>query len=193
MAHIHIKSSSDDAQALSCCNVSAAPKPSFGEKFSETLTTYQPLIAIFLASLAGAFFAGIAHGGDHTFDVGMRVGMGLFLVPLALLKLFDLGGFARGFALYDPLARRVPWYGYAYPFLELGVGLLLVAGLWVNAALILSIPLLGITAVGIALALARGVDLNCACVGAKFGLPLGKISLIENVAMVLMAALMLSI
>ncbi len=193
MAHVvDLKESSTDKGSLSCCSTSAAEdfakrKPPKMAVFSDTLVQYQPLIAIFAVSVVGGMLA-LSRDG---WMAGMQMAMGLFLLPLALLKMFNVRGFAKSFALYDPIAGVAPVYGFVYPFLEALLGLLFITGVGVSFAAALAIPLLGVTAAGIAKALSEGRSLQCGCVGETVQLPLGRISLIENVSMTAMAAYML--
>ena len=89
---------------------------------------YWPLIALVGTScLAGAAYATALGGG---LMVWMHGFMGVFLLIFAVLKIFDLKGFRRGFRMYDILARQVPDYAFVYPFIELGLGLLYLSFLW---------------------------------------------------------------
>ena len=93
------------------------------------IADYWPLIALVGVSL----FAALALNARGV--PGMAAFMGVFLIFFALLKIFDLKGFRRGFKMYDLLAKRVPDYAYVYPFVETGAGLLMIAGAltWLSA------------------------------------------------------------
>ena len=105
--------------------------------------------------------------------------------------MFDLTAFARDFAGYDVLAKRVPAYGHAYPFIEAGIGLLFIASLAIPFALVASILVFGIGLIGVWQALQRGEKIQCACVGKMFDLPLSRVALFENGLMVGMSLIML--
>ena len=51
--------------------------------------------------------------------------MGLFYIVFSFFKMLDLKGFPKSFSMYDPLAKRLPIYGWIYPFIETGLGLML--------------------------------------------------------------------
>ncbi|MBS46254.1 MAG: glutaredoxin [Sphingobium sp.] len=115
------------------------------------------------------------------------------MVLLAMLKLQDVDRFATMFLNYDLLARRLPPYGLLYPFLELGAGLLMLTRLldW------LAIPVALFIGGGGALSIFKAVyidkrELKCACVGGNSPVPLGFVSLTENLMMIAMAVWMLS-
>lgn len=158
-----------------------APTPP-AENFSDKLRLYRPLIVIFSVSLAAG--AGLALTHRVPFMDGA---MGLFLLFLAVLKLFNVATFAKSFARYDLLAARVPAYGKAYPFIEVLFGILFLSGvapLLTNGAFIVFM-LIGTA--GVIQTLRSGKSFICACVGTTFGLPVGRVTLVENVGMMLMA------
>jgi len=153
-----------------------------------SLARYRPLIIILLIiTLASAALAWEACDA-HLF---MRGFMGLFFLIFAMFKLFDLGGFVKGFTMYDLLAKRVPAYGYAYPFVELALGLLFLSGALPGAAALATLLLMSVSAVWVLLALRRGLDVRCACLGTLLDVPLTTVSLWENIGMGGMAGLQL--
>jgi len=111
---------------------------------------------------------------------------------VAILKLQNLETFSGSFLGYDLLAKRWVPYAYLYPFAELLAGVLMAAGLltWLSAPLALVIGGIGAVSVFKAVYLDKR-DLKCACVGGDSNVPLGLISLTENVMMVAMAVWML--
>ena len=113
--------------------------------------------------------------------------MGLFFFVFSLFKLLDLSGFAMSFAMYDPLAKRVPFYGMVYPFLELILGFSLLAQIQVPITLVVTIIVLGITTIGVALALVQKKQIQCACLGTVLKLPMTQATFIENSLMIFMA------
>ena len=111
---------------------------------------------------------------------------------LAILKLRDLESFSNQFLGYDLLAQRVVRYAYVYPFAEAIAGILMIAGvlIWIAAPVALIIGTIGAVSVFKAVYIDKR-DLKCACVGGGSNVPLGAISLTENLMMVLMAIWML--
>ncbi len=92
------------------------------------------------------------------------------------------------FLNYDLIARRWVRYGYVYPFAETLAGVLMIAGalIWVAAPLALFIGAVGAVSVFKAV-YADKRELKCICVGSNSSVPLGFISLTENLMMVAMA------
>ncbi len=115
------------------------------------------------------------------------------MVLLAMLKLQDVDRFATMFLNYDLLARRLPPYGLLYPFLELGAGLLMLTRLldWLAIPVALFIGGVGALSIFKAVYIDKR-ELKCACVGGSSPVPLGFVSLTENLMMIAMAVWMLS-
>lgn len=114
------------------------------------------------------------------------------MILLGLQKLKDIQSFADMFLNYDLLARAWPPYGKIYPFLEAGAGLLMFAGIltWLSAPVALVFGSIGAVSVFKAVYIDKR-ELTCACVGGNTNVPLGFISLLENLMMVGMAVWML--
>jgi len=154
------------------------------------LQTYKPLL------LVVGYLLGIVSIIEFTADSidGMRAMnhfMGGFFLAFSFFKLLDLRGFAMAYPSYDLLARAVPGYGYAYPFIELGLGLAYLAGLSpvVINSVTLVVMLVGMG--GVAQALLQQRQIQCACLGTVFNLPMSKVTLIEDGVMAAMAIVML--
>ena len=115
------------------------------------------------------------------------------MMLLAMLKLQDVDRFATMFLNYDLLARRLPPYGLAYPFLELGAGVLMLTRSfdWLSVPVALFIGGVGAVSVFKAVYLDKR-ELKCACVGGGSNVPLGFVSLTENLMMIAMALWMLA-
>jgi hypothetical protein len=155
------------------------------------ISAYQPILVIAGAAAAGSLMMAFAHGaiGVHA----MQSFMGLFLLPLAILKLFDIQGFAAAFARYDIVAEAWPAYGRIYPLAELALALLFLSGLFPVATNIAAVLIGAVGTVGIVRALGRDEPVRCACVGSTLDVPLGTVSVAENAGMAVMSAAMLAL
>jgi len=110
------------------------------------------------------------------------------MAMLAMLKLQDVETFSSMFAGYDLLGRRFVPYAYAYPYLE-ALAAILMAGRvlpWLSIPVAFIIGTIGAASVIYAVYI-QNRDIKCACVGGSANVPLGFISLSENLAMVGMA------
>ena len=117
--------------------------------------------------------------------------IGFSMVVLALLKLQNVESFATMFLNYDLLAKRWVPYSYIYPFAEAIAGLLMVAGAltWLSVPIALFIGTVGAVSVFKAVYVDKR-ELKCACVGGSNNVPLGFVSLTENLMMIGMAVWM---
>lgn len=155
-------------------------------------TTYAPVVAIFGMAAAIALAASHSAFGDA---LTMRAGewfVGIAMCLLSLQKLRDIDGFANGFLGYDLLAQRVVRYAWVYPWAEGLAGVLMIAGalLWIAIPVALVIGTVGAVSVVKAVYIDKR-SLKCACVGGNSNVPLGFVSLTENLLMVAMAVWML--
>ena len=147
--------------------------------------TYTPVLVVFYISALLAIAANWASSGDvlnlRSLEWFIAFSMGM----LAMLKLRDLGTFSNMFVGYDILARRVVRYSYIYPFAEALAAILMVAGSifgLIAAPIALFIGTIGAISVIKAVYIDKR-DIKCACVGGGVNVPLGFVSLSENLAM----------
>ena len=111
---------------------------------------------------------------------------------LAVQKLQDVESFSTMFLNYDLLARKWVRYGYLYPFGEALAGILMISGalVWLSSPIALFIGTVGAISVFKAVYLDKR-ELKCACVGGSSNVPLGFVSLTENLMMMGMGIWML--
>lgn len=154
-------------------------------------TSYRPVIALFAMTALLALAASYAATGQA---LTVRAGewfISLSMAVLALLKLQNVETFSTMFLNYDLLAKRCVPYGYVYPFAEGLAGVLMTAGVltWLSVPIALFIGTVGAVSVVKAVYIEKR-ELKCACVGGSSNVPLGFVSLTENVMMVAMAVWM---
>jgi uncharacterized membrane protein YphA (DoxX/SURF4 family) len=115
------------------------------------------------------------------------------MVLLGLQKLMDIERFSTMFLTYDLLAQHWVRYSYIYPFVEVSAGLMMIVGIlnWVSAPAALFVAIIGAVSVFKAVYIDKR-NLKCACVGGDSNVPLGFISLTENLMMIGMAIWMVT-
>lgn len=155
-------------------------------------TSFTPVVAVFAMTALMALAASYAAYGT---PLTMRAGewfIAFSMCVLAILKLQDVETFSSMFLGYDLLARRWVRYAYAYPFCEALAGVLMVAGAlnWLSIPVALFIGTVGAASVFKAVYVDKR-EIKCACVGGSGSVPLGFVSLTENLMMVGMAVWML--
>lgn len=154
------------------------------------MKNYRALIVIIFVIVA-ASLALQAGRGPWQFMAWMQDFMGLFLVVFSMFKLFDISGFADGFSMYDILASRVKAYGFIYPFIELFLGLACLARISPIAVNSITALIMTFGSIGVIRALAKGLDVHCACLGTVLKVPLSSVAVAEDLGMAGMALMML--
>lgn len=160
----------------------------FGQEVrGEDETTYQPVIAIFSVAFLLALGLSWASFGSIFTLRAFEWFIAISMCFLAVQKLKDVEGFSTMFLNYDLLAQRWVRYGYVYPFGEALAGILMVAGalVWISAPVALFIGTIGAVSVFKAVYIDKR-ELKCACVGGGSNVPLGFVSLTENLMMIFM-------
>ncbi|WP_454883873.1 MauE/DoxX family redox-associated membrane protein [Sphingomonas oryzagri] len=164
----------------------------FGKNVRDSkATSYTPVVAVFgMTALMALGLSQAALGTPLTVRAAMWF-VSLSMCVLALLKLQDIESFSSMFLGYDLLGCRWVPYAYVYPFAEGAAGLLMTAGVfrWLSVPVALLIGGIGAVSVFKAVYVDRR-DIKCACVGGSSRVPLGFVSLTENVMMVAIAVWM---
>jgi hypothetical protein len=157
---------------------------------THSVRTFYPL------ALIGAFLVGVvalvewrAGGPDPMRAMGHFMA-GFFLV-FSFFKLLDLRAFATAYATYDVIARRWPRYGYAYPFIELALGVAYLVNFLPVLTNVATLLVMAVSSVGVVRSLMQRKQIQCACLGTVFNLPMTYVTVVEDLLMVAMAAVML--
>lgn len=155
-------------------------------------TTYRPVAALFAVTAAMAMAASYAMLGSVFTIMAAERFIALSMCVLAILKLQNVESFSNMFLGYDLLAKRWVPYSYIYPYAEALAGVLMLAGAlrWLSIPIALFIGGIGAVSVFKAVYIDKR-NLKCACVGGDSNVPLGFVSLTENVMMVAMAVWMM--
>ena len=160
--------------------------------YDPSATTYRPVIYLFAVAGLTALALSIGFLGGITWQtLGWFISISMIL--LGMQKLRDVESFSTSFLNYDLLARRWVPYGYIYPFVETGAGILMTGMLltWLAAPAALFISTIGAVSVFKAVYIDKR-ELKCACVGGGSNVPLGFVSLSENLMMMGMSLVMLA-
>ena len=150
------------------------------------LAIYRPLLLVFGYITLVSLLIEWSHGTFvwHRFMPNFMAG---FFISFSFFKCLDLAGFANSYAMYDLLAKRLPQYGYVYPFIELalGIGYILYGdSIWLNS---FTFILMAFSTLGVLIAVANRQKIRCACLGAVFNLPMSTVTIVEDVLMAVMA------
>jgi glutaredoxin len=160
----------------------------FGKEVADPkAVSYKPVIAVFAVTALLALAASHAALGNPFTLRAAEWFISFSMCVLAILKLQNLETFSSMF-----LGRRWVPYAYIYPFAEALAGVLMAAGAlsWLSIPTALLIGSVGAVSVFKAVYIDKR-ELKCACVGGSSNVPLGFVSLTENLMMVAMALWML--
>lgn len=150
--------------------------------------SYTPVIALFGMTFLMALAASQAAYGTPFTVRAAEWFIAFSMAVLALLKLQNVERFSTMFLNYDLLAKRWLPYAYIYPFAEGLAGILMIGGVltWLSVPVAFLIGSIGTVSVFKAVYIDRR-ELKCACVGGSSNVPLGFVSLTENLMMIGMA------
>jgi copper chaperone CopZ len=154
--------------------------------------TYKPLLLIFAFITVVAVISSF-HDGEFESIKFMNSFMAGFFIVFSFFKLLDLKGFASSYAMYDIVAKKIPGYGFLYPFIELGLGLAYLVGgnpMFTNA---ITFIVMSVSSVGVIASVANKREIQCACLGAVFRLPMTTVTIVEDALMIVMSGWMLLI
>ena len=160
------------------------------EEKASTLATFKPLIINFLFI---TLVSGVAAVQGKELDVmkWMNYFMAGFFLTFSFFKFLDLKSFANSYSMYDLLAKKVKAYGFVYPFIELGLGLAYLTNYESDNTYIITIVIMSFSSLGVIQSVLDKKKIKCACLGSVFNLPMTTVTIIEDLSMVAMAAIML--
>jgi hypothetical protein len=140
--------------------------------------------------IAVSFITSIREG-VFNWKLGMDHFMAAFFLVFSFFKMLNLRGFADSYSNYDVLAKQWYGYGFVYPFIELLLGVAYLFQWQTVVTNIITIAVMGFSAIGVLQSLFNKRKIQCACLGAVFNLPMSTVTVIEDLLMVAMAAIML--
>lgn len=154
--------------------------------------SYYPIFLIF-GYIAAA--SSIVQFGSADFNVEQWINhfMAGFFLVFSFFKLLNIKGFAEGYRTYDIVAAAIPAWGFIYPFIELALGVLFLAGLFPLGTNIAALVVMGVSCIGVIRSLLKKTPFQCACLGTIIQLPLSKVTLFEDLLMVVMSGIMITL
>lgn len=146
------------------------------------------LIVLYIAGTCAltTYFRGV--GSWYTLMLDFMAG---FFLVFSFFKMLDLRGFADAYQSYDILAR--PWrpWGFIYPFIELALGVAYLTRCAPTLVNLVTLAVMLMGSVGVLRALLKKNAIRCACLGTALNLPMTTVTLVEDLGMATMAAVML--
>lgn len=155
-----------------------------------SIKDFIPLIIIFI--IIGTF-TGIRHFMRSSTDLMaiMNDFMGAFFIIFGTFKIINWAGFAEAYKQYDLIAKRSIGYSYAYPLIELSLGIAYLTRWQPLAINSITLIIMLISSLGVLIELSKGKTITCACLGVVFKVPMTYVTLLEDLLMAGMAGYMI--
>lgn len=157
---------------------------------SPFLSKFWPLIFIF-AFIYTLTILAVSISGKFDWLFAMRMFEGFFFIIFGGFKIINWTGFVNAYQTYDIIAARSRAYAYIYPLIEIGLGVSYLSNFNPVVTNWVTITIMSIGAIGVSQALLAKKEVQCACLGVVFKVPMTKVTLLEDVLMIAMAATML--
>jgi cation transport ATPase len=161
-----------------------------GEEQEGWLQTYKPVLLIFAFILGITLLIQFTAAAFNWMEWMTQFMAGFFLV-FSFFKLLNLKGFAESYAMYDIIAKRWNTYGYIYAFVELGLGLAYLTGVFPVVINAITFIVMSISLIGVLKGVLNKQKIKCACLGDVFNLPMSTVTIIEDALMILMSLAMI--
>ena len=185
------------------CGMQLVPKEEASSKKTDnktesleptTLGSYLPLIIIIGIIAISTLALGIKSIQDGSFTAVslMTNFMAGFFLVFSGFKLLDLKGFKEGYFTYDLLAKRIPQYGYVYPFIELALGLAYLTRFNLGLTNWVTLIVMVFSVIGVLNEISKKRKIQCYCLGTVLKVPLTYVTVIEDLVMAAMALAMLT-
>lgn len=151
-------------------------------KHEHKTTSYYPLIVIVGYVVLATLFVVLGEG-----ITWMEAFMGYFFLFFSLFKMLDVPAFAMAYKKYDILAASVPLWGKIYPFVELVLAWWYLSGTSSITTHSITAVLMLVGLIGVTRSVLDKQQIQCACLGTGFNLPMSSVTIIEDATMLLMA------
>lgn len=160
------------------------------EKPSSWLSTYKPVLLIFLYLFSITTLVELL---AETIDVSrwLRHFMSGFFLVFSFFKMLNLKGFKNSYLMYDIIAKRFPFWGYVYPFIELVLGISFLVNFNSVITNIVTLIVMSLSIIGVLKSVLSNKTIKCACLGDVFNLPMSTVTIIEDGLMIVMSLVML--
>ena len=116
----------------------------------------------------------------------VRLILGALFIYSAATKITDLDYFAKSLYNYRLLPESsLNFFALIIPWLEMIIGIMLVAGIYVRESALLGTVLMIVFIGAVGIALSRGLDIECGCFGTRDGSRVGILKIVEDLFILL--------
>ena len=167
---------------------------SIGEGFGGEATWFQIYKPILLIFFYITFISSlVTFSYQLEYHHWMNLFMAQFFLAFSFFKFLNLKAFAESFSMYDIVAREIKSYGFIYPFIEFALAISYLVNFNPTLTNVTTIFVMGISSIGVIKSVLNKQNIQCACLGAVFNLPMSTVTIIEDLVMVAMAIMALII
>jgi copper chaperone CopZ len=155
----------------------------------ESSQSYKPLLII-LVYLLGATLLLEYSSGMFLMKTWMANFMAGFFLVFSFFKMLDIAAFAKAYQSYDIIAAKAKWYGYVFPFIEMGLGIAYLLYSDNELTHLITAIVMFVSLIGVIKSVVQKSEIECACLGTVFNLPMSYVTIIEDGIMLVMALFM---
>ena len=155
----------------------------------ESNRSYKPLLIIVLYLLGTTLLLEFS-SGMFQMKTWMAHFMAGFFLVFSFFKMLDIAAFAKAYQSYDIIAAKAKWYGYMFPFIELGLGIAYLLYSDNELTHLITAIVMFVSLIGVIKSVVQKSEIECACLGTVFNLPMSYVTIIEDGIMLVMALFM---
>lgn len=155
----------------------------------ESNRSYKPLLIIVLYLLGTTLLLEFSNG-IFQMKTWMAHFMAGFFLVFSFFKMLDIAAFAKAYQSYDIIAAKAKWYGYVFPFIELGLGIAYLLYSDNELTHLITAIVMFVSLIGVIKSVVQKSEIECACLGTVFNLPMSYVTIIEDGIMLVMALFM---
>ena len=155
----------------------------------ESNRSYKPLLLIVLYLLGTTLLLEFS-SGMFLIKTWMANFMAGFFLVFSFFKMLDIAAFAKAYQSYDIIAAKAKWYGYVFPFIELGLGIAYLLYSDNELTHLITAIVMFVSLIGVIKSVVQKSEIECACLGTVFNLPMSYVTIIEDGIMLVMALFM---
>lgn len=160
------------------------------EQTKSWITTYKPILLIFFYISSITL---LLQAINNQFDQmqWMRHFMAGFFLVFSFFKMLNLKAFAESYIMYDVVARKIPVWAYIYAFIEMALGIAYLIDYNPFLTNLATFLVMTVSIIGVLQTVLNKKQIQCACLGAVFNLPMSTVTIIEDGLMIAMSLSML--
>ncbi len=160
------------------------------EQTKSWFQTYQPLLLVFVYIIVSCVLIELKNINFSLMRFMQHFMAGFFLT-FSFFKFLNLKGFADSYIQYDIIAKKFKVWPYIYASIELLLGLSFSINFEPVITNVTTFIVMTLSLVGVVKAVINKKQIQCACLGTIFNLPMSKVTIIEDLIMILMSGMAL--